>query len=357
VNLTDEGLARLPKAELHVHLEGSMPPETLLELGARHGIQDVPKTLEDVRRFFDFRDFAHFIEVYITIVKVLREGADFSALAYGKGAELARHNVRYAEVFFTPPLHTDRGIPADEIFSGLEDGRQRALKDHGVEMVWMADIPGERGVAGAEQTLRELLDHRPPGFVAFGLGGPEIGIPRPQFAPYFEAAIAEGYHSIPHAGETTGARTIWDALEYLHAERIGHGTSLMEDASLVGYVVREQVPIDVSVTSNLCTKAAPSLAAHPLPRMVAAGVNVTVNTDDPPMFNTNMSAEYRIARDLIGGEALLRAARAGFENSLLPEGRKLAYLKEFDEVAATLGSSQAPVDGAGFRLVNPEATG
>ncbi len=191
MNLTDEGLARLPKAELHVHLEGSMPPETLLELGVRHGIEDVPRTIEDVRRFFDFRDFAHFIEVYLTIVKVLREGADFSALAYGKGAELARHNVRYAEVFFTPPLHTDRGIPADEIFSGLEEGRQRALADFGVEMVWMADIPGERGVAGAEQTLQELLDHRPPGFVAFGLGGPEIGMPRPQYAPSFEAALAE----------------------------------------------------------------------------------------------------------------------------------------------------------------------
>ncbi|GLY15193.1 aminodeoxyfutalosine deaminase [Kineosporia sp. NBRC 101677] len=330
--LTDQALARLPKAELHVHLEGSMPPETLLELGVRHGVDDVPRTLDDVRRLFEFRDFAHFIEVYLIIVKVLQEGADFAALAYGKGAELARHNVRYAEIFFTSPLHTDRGIPASEIFGGLEEGRQRARAEFGVEMVFMADIPGERGIAGAEQTLQELLDNRPPGFVALGLGGPEIGTPRPQFAPFFEAAIAEGYHSIPHAGETTGPRTVWDALEYLHAERIGHGTSLLEDPALVEYLVREQVPVDVSVTSNLCTKAAPSLAAHPLPRMAEAGVNVTVNSDDPPMFNTDISAEYRIARDLLGTEKLLRAARAGFENSLLPEDRKAVYLKEFDAV-------------------------
>ncbi|GAA3612951.1 adenosine deaminase [Kineosporia mesophila] len=332
LTLTDDTLLRLPKAELHVHLEGSMPPETLLALGERHGIDDVPRTLDEVRRFFEFRDFAHFIEVYLTIVQVLRQGEDFSALAYGKGAELARHNVRYAEVFFTPPLHTRRGVPADEIFEGLEEGRQRALAEHGVEMVWMADIPGEDGQAGADLTLQQLLDHRPPGFVALGLGGPEIGTPRPQFAPHFDAAIAAGYHSVVHAGETTGPQTIRDALEYLHAERIGHGTSLMQDPALVEHVVRERIPVDVSVTSNLCTRAVASLDTHPLPQMAAAGVNVTINSDDPPMFGTDLSAEYRIARDLLDAPALLRATRAGFENSLLPEDRKAAYLMEFDAV-------------------------
>jgi aminodeoxyfutalosine deaminase len=332
VDLTDAQLSALPKAELHVHLEGSMPPQTLLDLAARHGVEGLPTSLDAVREFYDFRDFAHFVDVYRAAVTVLRDGADFAALAYDKGAELASHGVRYAEVFVTPQLHAGRGIAADEVFGGLEDGRRRALRDHGVELVWMADIPGEEGLAGADATLALLLDHRPPGFVALGLGGPEIGVPRPQFAPHFEAAIAAGYHSVPHAGETTGPQTVWDALEHLKAERIGHGTSSVQDPALVAHLREHRTPVDVSITSNLCTRAVATLGEHPLPAMVEAGLNVTINTDDPPMFGTDLSREFRIARDLVPAEALLRATRAGFENSLLPAERKAAYLAEFDAV-------------------------
>lgn len=334
--LLDADLAALPKAELHVHLEGSMPATTLLELAARHGVEGVPTTLAEVEEFFDFRDFAHFVTVYRTAVTVLRDGADFAALAYDKGAELASHGVRYAEVFVTPQLHTGRGVPADELFAGLEDGRRRALADHGVELRWMADIPGEEGLPGADRTLELLLDHRPAGFVALGLGGPEIGVPRPQFAPHFAAAKAAGYHSAPHAGETTGPQTVWDALEHLGAERIGHGTSLVADPALVEHLRTHRTPIDVSITSNLCTRAVAVLAEHPLPVMVEAGLNVSLNTDDPPMFGTDLTREYRTARDLLPAEGLLRVARAGFENAFVDEETRARYLAEFDAAVATL---------------------
>lgn len=334
--LRDEDLAALPKAELHVHLEGSMPATTLLELAARHGVTGVPTTLAEVEEFYDFRDFAHFVTVFRTAVTVLRDGADFAALARDKGAELASHGVRYAEVFVTPQLHTGRGIPADELFGGLEEGRTQALAEHGVDLRWMADIPGEEGPAGADRTLELLLDHRPPGFVALGLGGPEIGVPRPQFAPHFAAAKAAGYHSVPHAGETTGPQTVWDALEHLGAERLGHGTSAVTDPALVEHLRRHRTPVDVSITSNLCTRAVASLAQHPLPTMVASGLNVSLSTDDPPMFGTDLSREYRTARDLLPAEDLLRIARAGFENAFLDEDARTAHLTAFDAVVGLL---------------------
>ena len=195
----------------------------------------------------------------------------------------------------TPYTSVVRGIAAEAFCEAIEDARVAAEKEFGITLRWIFDISGEDGLPGADETLRIATKIRPDGLVGFGLGGPEIGVPRPQFQPHFEAAIAAGLHSVPHAGETTGPETIWDAVRVLKAERIGHGTSTMQDPALVDYLGEHRIPLEVSPTSNIATRAVASYDVHPLRAMVEAGLVVTINSDDPPMFGTDLTNEYAVA--------------------------------------------------------------
>ena len=183
---------------------------------------------------------------------------------------------------------------------------------------WIYDIPGESGLPAADATLEYALEHRVDALVGFGLGGPEIGVPRAQFQPHFDAARAAGLHSVPHAGETTGPETIWESLRLLGAERIGHGTSAAQDPALLAHLAETGISLEVCPSSNVATRAVASLAEHPLRRFVEAGVTVSINSDDPPMFGTTLNQEYAVAADLLDlDEAGLRdlaaaAVRASF---------------------------------------------
>ena len=332
-------IAGLPKVELHVHHVGSASPQTVAELAARHGGSTaVPADPARLAEFFEFRDFAHFIEVYIAVADLVRDPEDVRILTYEVARELARQNVRYAELTATPFLHTSRGMAPEAYCEAMEDARRAAARELGIQLVWCYDIPGEAGLPAAEDTLKIALEQRPDGLVSFGLGGPEIGVPRPQFKPYFDAARAAGLRSVPHAGETTGPETIWDAVRDLGAERIGHGTSVMGDPSLVEYLVEHRIALEVCPTSNLRTRAVPSLAEHPLPRMVEAGLFVTVNSDDPPMFGTTLENEYLIAAQLLDLDAtgVAALAKAGVEASFLSGPDKAKLTVEID--AYTLAS-------------------
>jgi aminodeoxyfutalosine deaminase len=209
--LTDPGrafIAGLPKAELHVHHVGSATPAIVARLAERHpGI--VPADPEQLADYFRFRDFAHFIEIYLSVVDLIKTAEDVRLLTYEVAAELAGQNVRYAELTVTPYTSLVRGIPAEPFVEAIEDARVAAERDLGIVLRWIFDIPGELGLEGADGTLRVALDHGPSSLVGFGLGGPEVGVPRPQFKPYFDAAKAAGLHSVPHAGETTGPETVW----------------------------------------------------------------------------------------------------------------------------------------------------
>lgn len=221
----DAFIAGLPKAELHVHHVGSASPRIVAELAARHPDSAVPTDPEALVDYFTFRDFAHFIEVYLSVVDLIRDAEDVRLLTYEVARDMARQHIRYAELTVTPFSSTSRGIPDAAFVEAIEDARKAAESELGVVLRWCFDIPGEAGLAAAEETARIACDLQPEGLVSFGLGGPEIGVARPQFKPYFDRAIATGLHSVPHAGETTGPGTIWDALTDLRAERIGHGTS------------------------------------------------------------------------------------------------------------------------------------
>ena len=297
-------VAGLPKAELHVHHVGSATPEVVAELAERHpGV--VPSDPDKVAEFFEFRDFAHFIELYLAVVDLIRTPQDVYALTYDVGRQLHSQRVGYAEVTMTPytsvmPHRPDRGMPIEAYTEAIEAARTAVEADLGVMLRWIYDIPGESGLPAAEATLDYALNHGPEALIGFGLGGPEIGVPREQFAPHFAAARAAGLHCIPHAGETTGPATIWAAIEHLGAERIGHGTSAAQDPALLAYLAEHQIPLEVCPTSNVATKAVADLASHPLPAFVAAGVPVTINSDDPPMFGTTLNKEYLVAAGLLG---------------------------------------------------------
>ena len=331
----------LPKAELHVHHVGSASPRIVSELAERHP-GTVPSDPALLRDFFAFRDFAHFIEVYLAVVDLVRTPEDVRYLTYEIARELHEgQSVRYAELTCTPytsvlPHDPDRGMPIEAYTEAIEDARRTAERDFGVVLRFVYDIPGESGIPAADATVRFALDHAPDGLVAFGLGGPEIGVPRGQFAPHFAAARAAGLHSVPHAGETTGPETIWTSLRELGAERIGHGTSAAEDPALLAHLAEHRIPLEVCPSSNVATRAVASLAEHPLPRFVEAGVVVTINSDDPPMFGTTLNQEYEIAAGLLGLDeaGLADLARAGVDASFAPADVRARI---HDEITAYAG--------------------
>jgi aminodeoxyfutalosine deaminase len=297
--VSSEFLAGLPKAELHVHHVGSASPRIVAELAARHPGSPVPADPDLLVEYFKFSDFAHFIDIYLSVVELIRTPEDVRLLTYEVAREMAAQNLRYAELTCTPYTSVQRGIAAEAYCEAIEDARVAAEKEFGITLRWIFDIAGEAGLPAAEETLRIATRIRPEGLVGFGLGGPEIGVPRPQFGPHFEAAIAAGLHSVPHAGETTGPETIWDAVRVLKAERIGHGTSTMQDPALVDYLGEHRIPLEVSPTSNIATRAVASYDVHPLRAMVDAGLVVTINSDDPPMFGTDLTNEYAVAAELL----------------------------------------------------------
>ncbi|MFF3866565.1 adenosine deaminase [Micromonospora sp. NPDC001898] len=330
-------IAGLPKVELHVHHVGSASPRIVAELAARHaGRSPVPADPDALADYFAFRDFAHFIEVYLSVVDLIRDPEDVWILTHEVARELARQQVRYAELTVTPYSHVRRGIPAPAFCEAIEDARKRAEADFGIALRWCFDIPGEAGLPAAEETLRICLEERPDGLISFGLGGPEIGVPRPQFKPYFDRARAAGLHSVPHAGETTGPQTVWDALRDLGAERIGHGISAAEDPELLAHLAERRIALEVCPTSNLRTRAVASLDEHPLPRLVEAGVLVTINSDDPPMFGTTLDDEYAVAARLlgVGPEGVAALATDAVTAAFLDPGEKSRLTAEIDSYLA-----------------------
>jgi adenosine deaminase len=333
-------IAGLPKVELHVHHVGSATPETVARLAARHaGSTPVPADVDQLARYFQFTDFAHFVTVYLSVVDLIRDPDDVVTLTYDIATALAAQQVRYAELTLTPYSSIVRGIPAEAYCEAVEEARVRAARDHGIDVRWCFDIPGEAGVPAADLTLDVALKQRPDGLVSFGLGGPEIGVPRAQFAAHFAAARAAGLHSVPHAGESTGPQTIWDSIEHLGAERIGHGIAAARDPKLMAHLRERDIALEVCPTSNVCTRAVPSLAEHPLPALVAAGVPVTVNSDDPPMFATSLTNEYAVAAGLLGLDraGVAQLARQAVRYSFLDDTGKAAILAEIDRYVATAG--------------------
>jgi adenosine deaminase len=299
---TQTFIAELPKVELHVHLIGSASVSTVLDLARRHQESPVPRTEEALREFYAFRDFPHFIDVYNKVSSMLTEPEDIADLVRGIGRDLAAQHVRYVELQVAPYPWQRLGIPYRAITEALDEGARDALSRHGVRIGYIFDFPGHTAGDDARPALDHALTAPPAALIGFGIGGIEAARAPHQdvIRDVFGAAAAAGLHCVPHAGETTGPETVWEAIEHLHAERIGHGINCLDDPRLVAHLRDTQLPVDVSLTSNVCTRCVPTLAEHPLPRMLDQGLFVTLNSDDPPMFGTTLSNEYLMAATVLG---------------------------------------------------------
>jgi aminodeoxyfutalosine deaminase len=328
-------VAALPKVELHLHLVGSAPVEAVLALARRHPDGGVPTDPAALREFYEFTDFPHFLEVYRRVNLLVRTGADVVTLLAGIGAELAARTVRYAEVQVTPVRNRMAGIGPDDLAQALVDGRELVRARHGVELAWVFDTDAALGLDGAWETLRFAVDQRPAGTVALGLAGAEAGVRRADFAPVFRAARDAGLRSAPHAGETVGPGEVWAAVRELGAERIGHGIGAAADPALLAHLAERGIALEVCPTSNLRTGAVAAIAQHPLPALLAAGVPVTLATDDPGMFGTDLDAEYLLCHTAFGlGPAeLADIARAGARAAFCDGPTRAALLAEIDRCA------------------------
>ena len=319
---------RLPKAELHVHLEGSIDPPLAARLAARHGIQ-LPGGLhyEPRARYERFVDFA---ELYLAISSCLQEADDFTLAVQEVGRGLLAQNVRYAEMTFTPWTHVARGVDPAAMLVGLLEGRASAL-EQGIVIRWVFDIVRHLPDT-ADPTLDFGLDLRradPNGVVGLGLGGPEgPEYPIEPFEPVFERARSEGLVSLPHAGEQTGASSVRDAVERLGAARIGHGFRCLEDPQVVELLLERDIPLEICPSSNVALGWVPSFEAHPLPRLLDAGLRVSLGSDDPPLFSTDIVREYARCAAVFGWDASVvrRLAAAAVEHSQMDDRARTTFL-------------------------------
>jgi aminodeoxyfutalosine deaminase len=297
-----------PKIELHVHLEGTVRPDTLRTIAKRNDYA-LPDDLESL---YHFRDFTHFIEVWILTTNALRTAEDFRQVVVDYAEEAAAHGAVYLEGIFSPAERVARGVDWDEIFSGYCEGAQEARDLHGVEVRLTPDIFRGATLEQAESVVRYSARYRDLGIVAVGLGGMEAEVPPETYEPAFTLARSLGLASVPHGGEVAGPPSVRGALEALGADRIRHGIRAVEDPGLVSELAGRGTVLDVCPLSNLRTGAVASLAEHPLPQLVAAGVRCSISTDDPAMFDTDLTRDYEAAAALgVSPRAAYEAGLAG----------------------------------------------
>ena len=287
-----------PKIELHVHLEGTVRAGTLLQIARRNDVPLPADSVEGLASLYEFRDFAHFLEVWLLTTAALRTEQDFRQVVVDYAAEAASHGAVYLEAIFTPAEPVRRGAGWDEVFTGYCEGAQQAAELYGVQVRLTPDIPRGYPLEAAELTARYAIAYRDRGVVGIGLGGSEAEYPPEPYARAFALARDGGVGSVPHAGEVAGPASIRGALDSLAADRIRHGIRAVDDRGLVAELAGRGVVLDVCPISNLRTGAVASLAGHPLPQLVAAGVACSVSTEDPAMFGTDLTADYAAAMRL-----------------------------------------------------------
>jgi adenosine deaminase/aminodeoxyfutalosine deaminase len=325
-------LVTLPKAELHLHLEGSIDPSTLIELRKRHG---KASTLGEIEQLYRYEDFNGFLMAFKVVTEDLQTADDYELITYRLMEKLKAGNVLHAEVYVSVGVCLWRKQDFGAIFEGLDRGRRKGERDFGVSLLWIFDAVRHFGPGAAREVFGTAVRYRDREVVAVGIGGDEQKGPPELFRDAYAYAADNGLHLTAHAGENAGPESIWGALN-LRAERIGHGLTAAQDTELVEELATRQVPLEICLSSNLRTGACPTLSAHPVRQYFDQGVMITLNTDDPAMFRTSLAREYQLAQQLFGftDEHLRELARNSFEASFLPAEKKLSFLNLFDAAAA-----------------------
>ena len=325
-------IRQLPKAELHLHLEGSVDAATLLELRRQHGDH---ATLAETEALYRYSDFPSFLMAFKDVSAHLRAPEDYEFITYRLMQQLKEENVLHAEVYVSVGvcLYRKQDFPA--IFEGLDRGRARGARDFGVSLLWIFDATRHFGVEEAQKVFELAVNYKSRHVVGIGIGGDEVKAPPELFRGVYAFAEDNGLRLTAHAGETAPAESIWGALN-LHAERIGHGLTAAQDPDLIEELAYRQIPVEICLTSNLRTGVCKSIAEHPAKNYFEQGIMITLNTDDPGLFGTTLAREYQLAQETYGftDEHLRELARNSFEASFLPAEKKLELLSLFDAAVA-----------------------
>ncbi len=288
---------RVPKVELHLHLEGAIPLEALWELMHKYGGDPSVPDLAALERRFEYRDFPHFIETWLWKNEFLCELEDFTFIAEAVARDLQRQNVRYVEAFYSPPDFAHHGLETQRLTAAIREGLSRVS---GIEVALVADLVRNYGPDRGARTLAEVREVKELGVVGIGIGGSEERFPPEPFAAVFEEARRAGFRTSAHAGEAAGAGSLWGAIRSLRVDRIGHGTRAGEDEALLDHLAEQRIPLEMCPLSNVRTGVVPSLGDHPIRRYFERGIPVTVNTDDPKMFGNSLAEEYRLLEERLG---------------------------------------------------------
>ncbi len=340
--MASEGFLRgLPKAELHLHIEGTLEPELIFEIAGRNGSVTSHGSVEELRAAYEFSNLQEFLDIYYVGAGALQTEQDFFDMTLAYLRRAAADGVRRAEIFFDPQTHTERGVPFDVFMDGMHAATAVAESDLGLSsdliMCFLRHLP----VAAAMETLEASLRFRDR-FIGVGLDSSEVGFPPELFADVFARAAAEDLHLVAHAGEEGPPEYVWSALDSLNVERIDHGVRSLEDAELVEHLVAEQIPLTVCPLSNVKLGGFSRLEEHTLPKMLDLGLKVTINSDDPAYFGGYIGDNYVKTSEALGlsMDQMVTIARNSLEATFLPRHEKARLLGELDEYVADSGVSQ-----------------
>ena len=325
-------LRKLPKAELHLHLEGTIEPQTLVELSQRHDAE--PLTLEAARALYTYANFDGFMQSFKAVSQRLQGPEDYELITYNMLRSLAAQGIQHAETYISfGIIHYWKRQQVDPYFEAAESGRVRGERDFGVSLLWLIDAVRHFGAEEGARVFRKAADLRKqyPSIVGIGIGGDEARGSADLFRDSYQEAKDNGLRLTAHAGETIGPESIWAALN-IGAERIGHGLAAQHDRELMDVLVQRQIPVEINITSNLRTGCCPSLDLHPVRDYFERGMMVTLNSDDPPMFGSDLAAEYLLAHEKFGFtlEQMRELAANSVEASFLQPERKLKLLRSVE---------------------------
>ena len=333
--MSSDLVSELPKAELHLHIEGTLEPDLMLALGERNRVPLRYATVEEALEAYEFTDLQSFLEIYYEGARVLRNEEDFHDLTRAYLERARRDNVVHAEIFFDAQAHTERGVPFEVVLEGIRSALDAAAAELGITsrliLCFLRHLSPEQAMA----TLEQALPHRD-AIVGVGLDSSELGNPPSLFTPVFDRAREEGFLTVAHAGEEGPPEYIWEALDLLHVRRIDHGVRCLEDDKLVERLRRDRVPLTVCPLSNVKLRVFDRIEKHSIPRLIEAGLCVTVNSDDPAYFGGYINDNYRAVRDAheIDRAGLFQLARNSFVGSFLDDAAKSRHLAALDRLAS-----------------------
>jgi adenosine deaminase len=328
--------SKLPKVELHVHLEGAIPHRALFDLIQKYGGDPSLPDITALARRFEYKNFAQFIEAWSWKNQFLREYEDFSHIAELTARDMASQNIRYAEMFFSPSLFVRHGLEVQELTHAVRIGLSRVPE---IEVSLIADFVRDYGPESEMKILKKLNEVKGDGVIGIGIGGSEHEFAPEPFKSLYEEARLMGFHVNAHAGEAAGPESIWDAIRHLHVDRIGHGTRAREDPELMDYLREHRIPLELCPVSNVCTGVVSAIAEHPIREYFERGLIISVNTDDPMMFGNALDKEYELLVQECGftRQEICRLILLGVESSWLPEERKKLLATSFEKEPSWVG--------------------